>query len=212
MEKDIKIEQYILNHIEEESDVLKELSRATHVNIYHPRMLSGHLQGRVLKMLCEMIRPRNILEIGTYTGYSAICFAEALQIGGEVDTVEINDELEDFIRSFINKAGFENRIHLYIGDALRIIPAMDKEFDLVFIDGDKKQYSEYYSVVFGKLKKGGYIIADNVLWDGKVVDEVSLQDEQTKAIVEFNTLIQNDVRVENVLLPIRDGLMIIRKK
>ncbi len=212
MDINVKLEQYILEHIEKEPEVLRELFRETHVNIYHPRMLSGHLQGRVLKMLCEMIRPRNILEIGTYTGYSAICFAEALDGNGKIHTIEINDELEEFIRFYLKKAGVENKVQLYFGDALKIIPSINTEFDLVFIDGDKKQYSEYYTSVFNKVKKGGYIFVDNVLWDGKVMDEISKQDEQTRAIIEFNTLIRNDTKVENVLFPIRDGMMIIRKK
>lgn len=207
-----KLEEYILNHSEEEPEVLKELYRDTHVHIYHPRMLSGHLQGRVLKMLCEMIKPENVLEIGTYTGYSAICFAEALKGKAKVHTIEINDELEEFIRKFIVKSGFVDRIQLYFGEALDIIPQLNIKFDLVFIDGDKKQYGDYYKAVFDKIPVGGYIIADNVLWDGKVVEEDSKRDEQTKAILDFNELIKNDERVENVLFPIRDGMMIIRKK
>lgn len=206
------IEQYILDHSEDESEVLKDLNRQTHVHIYHPRMLSGHLQGRVLKMLCDMIKPMNVLEIGTYTGYSAICLAEGLPIGGKIHTIEINDELEEFIRSFIFRAGFEDTIALYFGDAIEIIPTLDQTFDLVFIDGDKKQYCDYYELVFEKVNRGGYIIADNVLWDGKVIEDKKMQDEQTREIVKFNELVQKDHRVENVLFPIRDGMMVIRKK
>lgn len=207
-----KLEDYILNHSEEEPDVLKELYRETHVHIYHPRMLSGHLQGRVLKMLCEMIRPKNVLEIGTYTGYSAICFAEALKGKGKIHTIEINDELEEFIKKFVLRSGLGDKIQLYFGEALEIIPQIKTQFDLVFIDGDKKQYIEYYNAVFEKISEGGYIIVDNVLWDGKVIEEEQKLDEQTRAIIEFNALVQNDKRVENVLFPIRDGMMIIRKK
>jgi len=206
------LEKYILGHTEDESEVLKDLNRQTHVHIYHPRMLSGHLQGRALKMLCGMIKPMNVLEIGTYTGYSAICLAEGLPKGGKIHTIEINDELEEFIRSFISRAGFEEKIKLHFGDALEIIPTIKQSFDLVFIDGNKKQYCEYYQLVFDKVNKGGYIIADNVLWDGKVIEEKEKQDEQTLGIIKFNDLIQQDSRVENVIFPIRDGMMIMKKK
>lgn len=206
------LEQYILNHCEDESEILKNLNHQTHLHIYHPRMLSGHLQGRVLKMLCGMIKPINVLEIGTYTGYSAICLAEGLPEGGKIHTIEINDELEEFIRPFIIRAGFEEKIELHFGDALEIIPTLNKSFDLVFIDGDKKQYCSYYKLVLEKINSGGYIIVDNVLWNGKVIEEKEKQDEQTREIVKFNNLIQNDSRVENVIFPIRDGIMIIRKK
>ena len=212
LEINSKLEQYILTHSDDEPEVLQKLFRDTHVHIYHPRMLSGHLQGRVLKILCEMINPENVLEIGTYTGYSAICFAEALKENGMIHSIEINDELEDFINKHIYDSGLKDKIRLYFGDALEIIPEMNITFDLVFIDGDKKQYIEYYQTVFEKLKKGGYIIADNVLWDGKVIDERSKQDEQTKAMVDFNTFVKQDKRVENVIFPIRDGIMVIRKK
>jgi caffeoyl-CoA O-methyltransferase len=206
------LEQYILDHCENETEILKDLSRQTHVHIYHPRRLSGHLQGRVLKMLCGMIKPLNILEIGTFTGYSAICLAEGLPKSGKIHTIEINDELEEFISPFISRAGFEEKIKLHFGDALKIIPTLNQTFDLVFIDGDKKQYCDYYKLVFDKVSDGGYIIADNVLWDGKVIEDKTKQDEQTLEIIKFNNLIQNDTRVENVIFPIRDGMMIIRKK
>lgn len=205
------LEQYILDHSEVEPEVLKDLYRQTHVHIYHPRMLSGHLQGRVLKMLTSMIKPLQVLEIGTYTGYSAICLAEGLANGGKVHTIEINDELEDFVRPFVKKAGFENKIELYFGDALEIIPTMKQMFDLVFMDGDKKQYIDYFNLVFDKVSKGGYIIADNVLWDGKVLDDPEKTDEQTRGIIKFNEFIQNDSRIENVIFPIRDGMMVMRK-
>lgn len=212
IEINTKLEQYILSHTDQEPEVLKELYRDTHVHIYHPRMLSGHLQGRVLKMICEMICPENILEIGTYTGYSAICFAEGLKGNGKVHTIEINDELEEFTKKYVYKSGLQDRIELYYGDAIEIVPGLEMKFDLVFIDGDKKQYSKYYQIAFEKVKSGGYIIADNVLWDGKVVEEEAEKDEQTMAITEFNNLVQNDPRVENVIFPIRDGMMVIRKK
>ncbi|MDD5572145.1 MAG: O-methyltransferase [Bacteroidales bacterium] len=212
MNIDPALEKYILDHTEPETEVLKELSRQTHVHIYHPRMLSGHLQGKVLKMLCRMIKPVNVLEIGTYTGYSAICMAEGIPENGKIHTIEINDELEEFVKPFIKKAGFENKIKLYYGDALEIIPSMKLKFDLVFVDGDKKQYTEYYNLVFDMVNKGGYIIADNVLWDGKVLEDPGKTDEQTRGIMKFNELVQNDPRVENALFPIRDGIMVMRKK
>ena len=205
------IEKYILDHSEPESDILRELNRETNVHIYHPRMLSGHLQGRVLKMLSSMIKPENVLEIGTYTGYSAICLAEGLQPNGKIHTIEINDELEDFIRPYIKKAGFENKIILHFGDALKIIPTLNINFDLVFIDGDKREYIEYYNSIINSVIKGGYIIADNVLWDGKVTESNENMDEQTLGIVNFNKMVQEDIRVSNVIFPIRDGMMIMQK-
>ncbi len=205
------IEKYILEHTEPETKVLYELNRETNIQIYHPRMLSGHLQGRILKMLCGMIKPKNILEIGTYTGYSAICFAEGLTSDGTVHSIEINDELEDFIRNYINKAGFENKIKLYFGDALKIIPTLNFNFDLVFIDGDKRQYIDYYNSVFDKVVKGGYIIADNVLWNEKVIEKTENMDEYTLGITNFNKMINEDARVSNVIFPVRDGMMVMQK-
>lgn len=206
-----EIEKYILDHTEPETDVLYELNRETNIQIYHPRMLSGHLQGRVLKMLCSMIKPKNILEIGTYTGYSAICFAEGLTYEGIIHSIEINDELEDFIRHYINAAGFNDKIKLYFGDALKIIPTLDLSFDLVFIDGDKRQYTDYYNSIFDKVIKGGYIIADNVLWNDKVIEKTENMDEYTIGIINFNKMIQEDSRVSNVIFPIRDGMMVMQK-
>lgn len=205
------LEKYILEHSEPESDLLKELNRATNVHIYHPRMLSGHLQGRVLKMLSCMLKPKNILEIGTYTGYSALCFAEGLSPRGKIHTIEINDELEDFIKQYVNKSEYKDKIILYFGDALKIIPTLNLQFDLVFIDADKRQYIEYYNIVFDKIKTGGYIIADNVLWNGKVIEKFDDIDEQTRGIIDFNNFVQNDKRVSNVIFPIRDGMMVIKK-
>ena len=206
-----EIEKYILDYSEPETDILRELNRDTNVQIYHPRMLSGHLQGRVLKMLSCMIKPKNVLEIGTYTGYSAICLAEGLGSMGKIHTIEINDELEEFIIPYIIKAGFENKIILHFGDALKIIPTLDINFDLVFIDGDKREYVDYYNTVFNKVVKGGFIIADNVLWDGKVTENIENMDEQTLGIVNFNKMIQADCRVSNVIFPIRDGMMVMQK-
>ncbi len=208
-----KLEQYILEHTQPEENVLKELFRETHLKIYHPRMLSGHLQGKILAMLCKMIKPDNILEIGTYTGYSAISMAFAIDNKSKIYTIDNNDEIEDFTRTYFKKAVVENKIEFLIGDAIEIIPQMDINFDIVFIDGNKQQYSKYYDLVFDKVVKGGYIFADNALWSGKVVeDNIRNNDYDTIGIIKFNEKIQNDNRVENVLFPIRDGLMVIRKK
>ena len=206
-----KLEEYILEHIDGEPEYLKLLSRETYASMLYPRMLSGHLQGRILKMICRMVRPENILEIGTFTGYSAICMAEGLSMYGCIDTIEINDELENFIRHHISNAGFEHQINLMVGDALEIIPTLKKTYDLVFIDGNKRNYTDYYTLVFPLVKKGGFIVADNVLWSGKVVDAEALNDEQTKGIAGFNELVKNDGRVEKVIFPIRDGFTVIQK-
>jgi len=200
----------VLEHTTDENELLKELYRETHVKIYHPRMLSGHLQGKILKMLSHMIAPYRILEIGTYTGYSALCLAEGLLPGGLLHTIEINDELEEFIRLYINRSSHASKIKLHIGNAINIIPSLDDTFDLVFIDGDKREYLDYYHAVFSKVRQGGFIIADNVLWNGKVLNP-NENDEFTKSIREFNDYVHYDTRVENVMLPIRDGMMILRK-
>ncbi|NSW46334.1 MAG: class I SAM-dependent methyltransferase [Bacteroidales bacterium] len=204
------IEKYVLEHTADENELLKELYRETHVKIYHPRMLSGHLQGKILKMLSHMIAPYRILEIGTYTGYSALCLAEGLLPGGLLHTIEINDELEEFIRLYINRSPHASKIKLHIGNAINIIPSLDDTFDLVFIDGDKREYLAYYHAVFNKVRQGGFIIADNVLWNGKVLNP-NENDEFTKSIREFNDYVHYDTRVENVMLPVRDGMMILRK-
>jgi Predicted O-methyltransferase len=174
-------------------------------------MLSGHLQGRVLKMLVRMCQPWRILEIGTYTGYATICLAEGLPKGGEIHTVEIDDELEDFIKEQFEKTDLKNKIHLHIGDALDIIPQLDGFFDMIFIDADKRLYCQYYDLVFDKLRPGGIILADNTLWDGKVLETPHPSDRQTIGIQEFNKKIKNDKRVEKVILPLRDGLTLIHK-
>jgi predicted O-methyltransferase YrrM len=209
---DEKLEEYVISHTSEESDVLYNLNRQTHINVLQPRMLSGHLQGRVLSMLSNMIKPKRILEIGTYTGYAAICMAEGLQANGELITIDQNYELEEMAKEYFDKAGFQDQIKMIIGDALEEVPKLDKNFDLVFIDADKTNYLNYYTLLIDELPKDSYIIADNVLWSGKVLKGDKASDPDTKALNIFNEKIQNDSRVENVLLPIRDGLMVIRKK
>jgi caffeoyl-CoA O-methyltransferase len=210
---DAKIEEYVAAHTEKETEVLKKLNRETNAKVLIPRMLSGHLQGRVLSMLSHMIKPKNILEIGTYTGYSAICLSEGMQEDGELTTIDINEELEPMVKRYMKEAGIAKRVNCLIGNATEIIPGLKKTFDLVFIDADKENYSRYYDLVFEKVSPGGYIIADNVLWSGKVIDQEEIQkDLETAAITEFNNKIQEDKRVQNVLFPVRDGLMIIRKK
>lgn len=211
MELNADIEKYIEEHSEQEPEVLARLSRATHQKILRPRMLSGNLQGQLLKMLCRMNHARRVLELGTFTGYAAISMAMGLEEDGVVHTVDINDEIEEFTREYIDRSGLSGRIVFHIGDACEIIPQLDEMFDLVFIDADKRQYADYYRLVFDKVRPGGIIVADDVLWEGKVLDEAS-RDAQTRGILDFNALVQADGRVENLLLPIRHGLMLIRKK
>ncbi len=207
-----EIDKYILNHIEPEDAILKELDRETHLNVVGARMISGHLQGQVLTMLSKMIRPQFILEIGTFTGYSAICLAKGLQENGKLITIEIDDELESFAKKYFEKAGIQHSIEQRIGAALEIIPTLNETFDLVFIDAHKPEYPAYYKVVFDKVKNGGYIIADNTLWSGKVLETPAEEDLQTRGIIEFNSIIKNDERVEKLILPLRDGMTVIRKK
>lgn len=207
------LDDYILEHIDAEPEFLHTLDRDTHLYHLRPRMCSGHLQGRILKMLVRMIRPRRILELGTFTGYSALCLAEGMPESSELYTIEIDDELEDFIRSHFDSSEFADRLHLHIGDAKEILASMgDVKFDLVFMDANKREYCEYYDLVFPMLEEGGFIIADNTLWDGHVVDESHLKDAQTQGIVRFNKMVAMDDRVEKVILPIRDGLTLIRKR
>ena len=208
---DQKLDTYVCEHSENESDLLNELNRQTNLTVLQPRMLSGHFQGRVLSMLSHMIKPNRILEIGTYTGYSALCLAEGLTENGKLITIDINEELEDITREYIQKAKMENVIEYVIGNAMEIIPNLSEQFDIVFIDADKSNYCNYYKLVFDKVKTGGYIIADNVLWSGKVLEEYDSLDADTKVIVDYNIMIHDDSRVQEVLLPIRDGLMIARK-
>ncbi len=209
---DEKIERYALDHSQAESEVLKKLNRETHAKVLMPRMLSGHMQGNLLSMFSKMIQPKHILEIGTYTGYSAICLAQGLQKEGVLHTIDINEELEKMVRSFFDESELSDKINYHIGNALQIIPKLNESFDLVFIDADKKNYTAYYDLVFDKVNSGGYIIADNVLWSGKILDEKEKMDADTKAIDAFNNKVHNDKRVEHMLLPVRDGLMIARKK
>ncbi len=207
-----EIETYVAKHTEEEPQLLNELNHETWEKVLIPRMLSGHIQGRVLSMLSHMINPKNVLEIGTYTGYSALCFAEGLQKGGKIHTIDINEELETMVNRYIEKSNLRNTITNYIGNAIEIIPTLKEEFDLVFIDADKTNYSNYYDLIFDKVKPGGYIIADNVLWSGKVIENKENLDPDTLALIKYSEKIQADNRVQNVLFPVRDGLMIARKK
>jgi predicted O-methyltransferase YrrM len=204
------LEEYIEQHTSAESEVLKALDRETNLKVMSPRMLSGHVQGQALRMISMMIKPRNILEIGTFTGYSAICFADGLRPGGKLTTIDINAELEPMVRRYFKEGGVEDKINYLLGNALEIIPTLKDTFDLVFIDADKENYSNYYDLVIDKLPSGAFIIADNVLWSGKVV--LPKPDKDTRALMEFNDKVQADDRVENVLFPVRDGFMLIRKK
>jgi caffeoyl-CoA O-methyltransferase len=212
VKKDKNIERYILEHIEPEDTVLQELDRETNLNVPGARMLSGHLQGQVLTMLSKMIQPERILEIGTFTGYSAICLAKGLTETGKLITIELDDELEGLAQKYFIKAGLQQKIVQVIGPALEIIPSLSEKFDLVFLDADKFEYVDYYNLVFDIVRSGGYIIADNTLWSGKVLDTPMPADEQTLGITNFNEMIKNDSRVEKVILPLRDGITIIRKR
>jgi predicted O-methyltransferase YrrM len=201
---------YVEQHSRYEGETLEKLERETYLKVLMPRMVSGHIQGQTLRMLSLMIRPMNILEIGTFTGYSAICFADGLQEGGQLITIDINEELADMVQRYIRDAGMQDKIRPMIGNALDIIPSLTSTFDLVFIDADKENYSAYYDMVFEKVRPGGFILADNVLWSGKVIQPNP--DKDTRALMAFNEKVQHDERVENVLFPIRDGFMVIRKK
>lgn len=212
MTENYDLTKYILEHSTPEDPVLYELDRETNISILRPRMLSGHIQGLLLEMLCRMVQPARILEIGTFTGYSAICMARGLNEGGKLHTIEVNDELEWIASKYIEKAGLREQIVQHIGDACEIIPCLDESFDFVFLDGDKREYSRYYDLVFDKVRPGGYLLADNILWDGKVVEEVDRRDGQTIGILDFNKKVKDDPRVTQVILPLRDGLMLIRKK
>lgn len=207
-----ELERYLLAHIDAEGDYLYRLYRATNIHTVHGRMASGHLQGRLLKMLVEMIRPKNVLEVGTFSGYSAICMAEGLDEDDRLYTFEINDEMEDFTRPWIENSPVASKIHFIIGDANVEAPKLNVVFDMAFIDGDKRTYVETYETVLKLLRPGGFILADNTLWDGHVIDPHYQHDAQTQGIVHFNDFIAQDARVEKVILPIRDGLTIIRKK
>ena len=207
-----EIIQYSNSFSKAEDSVLKELDRETHLKFLSPRMLSGHLQGNLLTFISKLIKPKNILEIGTFTGYSAICLAKGLAENGKLTTIDANPEIESIARKYFEKSGLQNKINLLIGNAIELIPSIYDKFNLVFIDADKKNYSNYFDLIIEKVESGGIIIADNVLWSGKVLKNVQTMDKETLAIHQFNAKIQNDNRVENLLLPIRDGIMLIRKK
>ncbi len=205
------LEQYLLSHIEEESPLLSRLFRLTQVKMYNGRMCSDHLQGSLLTLFSKLIHPKVILEIGTYTGYSALCLVNGLSANGILHTIEINDELESLAASFFEEAGMSDRIIQHIGDAETIIPGINEKFDLIFIDADKRKYLSHYNLVFPKVALGGVIIADNTLWAGKVVQKVVLNDEQTIGIMQFNDFVKKDQRVETFMIPIRDGMTVLRK-
>nr|WP_220482963.1 O-methyltransferase [Rufibacter quisquiliarum] len=207
------MQAYAEAHTSPESELLHRLNRETHLNVMKPRMLSGHLQGRVLALFSQMLRPRRVLEIGTYTGYSALCLAEGLAEDGLLHTIDVNDELEDMVRGYISQAGLQDKIKLHLGQAAEIIPTLQESWDLVFIDADKKSNALYYEMVLPHVRPGGFILTDNVLWSGKVVEKYRTKlDKDTQEMLDFNQLVHQDPRVENVLLPIRDGILVARKK
>lgn len=206
------IDNYAVSHSQDEPLLLQELSRETWQKVLAPRMLSGHFQGRILSILSKLVQPKSILEIGTYTGYSALCLAEGLDNKGILHTIDTNEELVDFQRSYFDRSNYGQQIKQYLGNALDIIPTINAKFDLVFIDADKSNYTNYFNAIIDKMNKGGIILSDNVLWSGKVVEKLDPKDEDTKALIAYNTLLKDDIRVETVLLPIRDGLTISRVK
>lgn len=206
------LDNYITDHSEDEPQLLQELSRETHQKILLPRMLSGHYQGRLLSVISKMLNPKYILEIGTYTGYSALCLAEGLQKDGELHTIDINEELVDFQRKYFDKSDYGKQIHQHLGNALDIIPQFKMNFDLIFIDADKENYSHYFELVIDKLNPGGIILSDNVLWSGKVIETLKKDDKSTEALIIYNKLLKEDDRIETIILPIRDGLTLSRKK
>ncbi|MBP5196331.1 MAG: class I SAM-dependent methyltransferase [Bacteroidaceae bacterium] len=208
----MSLDDYILSHIDEEGEYLHALWRATQLKLSYGQMASGHLQGRLLKMLVEMIRPKRILELGTFSGYSALSMAEGLPEGGELHTIEVFDENEDFLRKWIGGSPWADRIHLHIGDALDIIPRLGDNWDLVFVDADKRDYVKYYEMLLPRMNSGGFILADNTLWYGRITEEARPSDLQTLGLQAFNDLVAKDTRVEKVILPLRDGLTIIRKR
>jgi caffeoyl-CoA O-methyltransferase len=207
-----KIDDYVVAHSQQEPKILKELNRETWQKILNPRMLSGDFQGRVLSMISKLIQPKFVLEIGTYTGYSALCMAEGMATDGRLHTIDRNEELYDFQKKYFEKSKYGDMILQHVGNALEIIPTLEEKFDLVFIDADKSNYSNYFNLVIDKMNPGGVILSDNVLWSGKVVEELNPKDIDTKALLKYNKLVNEDVRVETVLLPIRDGLTISRVK
>ena len=206
------LEKYIHDYSSDEDALLHELDRETHLRVINPRMISGHIQGKLLELIVKMFRPKNVLEIGTFTGYSALCMAAGLEDGAVIDTCEVDDELEALVQSFFDRSPYGNKIHLHIGSALDIAPKLGKQFDLVFMDGDKREYPAYYDMLMdgGLLHSGSVILADNILWYGKVVQPVAHNDHHTQALIEFNRRVKEDERVESVILPLRDGINIIR--
>ena len=206
------LNEYILNHSQKEPELLQQLTKETWQKIMNPRMLSGDYQGRFLSMISKLIQPKTILEIGTYTGYSALCLAEGLASGGKLITVDKNEELHDFVKDYFQKSKYKNQLNQLIGNALDVIPTLNEQFDLVFIDADKCNYSNYFNLVINKMKSGGVILSDNVLWSGKVVEEIDPKDKDTQAILAYNKLLNSDPRIESIILPIRDGLTISRVK
>ena len=204
------LEDYIEQHSENEPELLAKLNKETYQKILLPRMCSGHFQGRVLSMLSKLIRPLNILEIGTFTGYAALCLCEGMQENGQIHTIDIKEELVDFQRKYFDLSGFGKQIHQHLGEAVNIIPTLNLKFDLVFIDADKENYINYFNLILPKMNKGGIILSDNVLWSGKVVEPLQKNDISTKILLEYNLLLKNDPRIETVLLPIRDGLTVSR--
>ncbi len=205
-----ELEKYVTSHSEDEPALLAELNRETHQKILKPRMLSGHFQGRVLSLISKLVRPINILEIGTYTGYATLCLAEGLQEKGSIDTLDNNEELFDFQRKYFDKSDYGNQIKQHLGNALDIIPTLNKNYDLVFIDADKENYINYFNAILPKMNKGGIILSDNVLWSGKVLEEVKKNDKSTQILLQYNQLLKQNDKVETVLLPIRDGLTVSR--
>ena len=207
-----KLDDYVVAHSQKEPELLQQLRRETYQKILQPRMLSGHYQGRLLSMLSKLINPKNILEIGTYTGYSALCLAEGMQSTGALHTIDINEELVDFQRKYFDKSAFAKSIIQHLGDATAVIPQLEGKFDLIFIDADKPNYPAYFDIIIDRLNPGGVILSDNVLWSGKVIEEVNPKDVSTLAVLEYNRLLAEDKRLETVLLPIRDGLTISRRR
>ena len=207
-----KIDDYVVAHSQQEPELLKELNKETWQKILNPRMLSGSFQGRVLSMISKLIQPKTILEIGTYTGYSALCLAEGMSKDGMLHTIDRNEELYDFQKKYFTKSTFKNQIQQYVGNAMEIIPSIDAKFDLVFIDADKANYTNYFNLIIEKMNKGGVILSDNVLWSGKIVEKLNPKDIDTAALLVYNKLLNEDDRIETVLLPIRDGLTISRVK
>ena len=207
-----KLDEYLINHSEKEPELLSNLNRETNLKVLQPRMISGTYQGRLLSVISKIINPKKILEIGTFTGYSTLCLAEGLHENGEIHTVDINEELYDLQRKYFKKSSFNNNITQHLGNALDIIPKLDRDFDLIFLDADKINYPKYLDILIVRLKKGGVLLSDNVLWDGKVLNEISHKDKSTKAIVKYNELLNNRSDMDSVILPIRDGITISRKK